>query len=173
MTGISKMLPWDLIIRYVLGLIMFAYGLIKIVGSQFILPSSIYSSQLKELDGVTLTWAFLGFSSWFSILIGLFELIPALLLLFKRTKLLGAILLFPTVFAVFLINNAYGFLPHMRVLTTVLLLMDISLLAVNYKVFMRFFEEMLSDRSVSKMREITINLILMGLVAFLIIYNFT
>lgn len=71
---------WYLIIRYVLGLIMLAYGWIKILGFQFILPADVYEYQLKDLDGITLTWAFLGFSTWFSILLGLAEFIPALLL---------------------------------------------------------------------------------------------
>lgn len=68
---------WHLIMRYLLGVIMLGYGLIKILQIQFILPSHIYDYQLKQLDGVTLTWAFLNFSSWFTILLGLLELIPA------------------------------------------------------------------------------------------------
>ena len=65
-----------------------AYGMIKILQIQFILPSEVYDYELRKLDGVTMAWAFLGFSSWFSILLGLFELIPGFLLLFRRTKII-------------------------------------------------------------------------------------
>ena len=167
----SKLL-WELMIRYVLGLVMLAYGVIKIVGIQFVLPSVVYEYQLKELDGITLTWAFLGFSSWFSILLGLFESVSALLLLFRSTKLIGAILLFPALLTVSLINNAYGFLLHMRVLTGVLLLMDVSLLWSHRKVFRRAFQEIIQSQSVNKSTEVIINFILVGLVVGFIVYNF-
>lgn len=150
---------------------MLAYGLVKILGMQFILPSSVYEYQLKELDGVTLAWAFLGFSPWFSVMLGFFELVPGVLLLFNRTKLLGAVLLFPIVLTVFLINNAYDFLPHMRVLTGVLLLMNLSLLLYDYKLFIRFSHEILRDQSTIKLIELIINFILIGSITFLIIYN--
>ena len=72
-------------------------------------------------DKVELTWAFLGFSTWFSILLGFLELVPGFLLLFKRTKFLGAILLFPSLLGVFLVNNAYNFMSHMIIFTGFLL----------------------------------------------------
>jgi hypothetical protein len=124
-TRLKEIFSWQLIVRYLLGMIMLAYGLIKVFQIQFILPADAYELQLKQLDGVTLTWAFLGFSSWFPILLGVFEIVPAILLLFARTKLLGAILLFPSLLTV-MINNAYGFLPHMRISTGVLLSMNLA-----------------------------------------------
>ncbi len=163
---------WYLIIRYVLGLIMLAYGLIKILGIQFILPAQVYAYQLKELDGVTLTWAFLGFSTWFSSLVGVFELVPALLLLFKKTKLLGALLLFPALLTVFLINNAYGFLPYMRVFTGVLLVIDMILISAHYEKLIQVFKELMQFQPTTKSSELIFNAILVGLVIFSIIYYF-
>ena len=170
-TTTSKNFSWQLLIRYILGMIMMAYGMIKILQIQFILPSEVYDYELRKLDGVTMAWAFLGFSSWFSILLGLFELIPGFLLLFRRTKLLGAILLFPSLLTVFLINNAYGFLPHMRMFTGVLLLMNLLLLYPSHKLLIRFFKETLYQSPVS-FTEIVINFLILGLVMVLIIYNF-
>jgi hypothetical protein len=142
---------WYLIIRYVLGLLMLMYGLIKILRIQFILPAEVYTYQLKELDGMTLTWAFLGFSTWFSILLGMVEFVPAILLLFKKTKLVGATLLFPTLLTVFLINNAYGFSTFMRVFTGALLLIDLLLLAVHYKTFSKFFKELIQYQPTTRL----------------------
>ena len=104
------------ILRYALGIIMMAYGFIKIFEIQFLLPSEVFNLELNAIDGVTLTWVFLGFSPWFSILLGTMEFLPALLLLFNRTKLIGIVFLLPSLVVVFLVNNAYGFLLHMRFL---------------------------------------------------------
>jgi hypothetical protein len=46
------------------------------------------------------------YSPVFQFLLGAFETIPAVLLLFARTRLLGALLLFPVVLNVAMINNA-------------------------------------------------------------------
>lgn len=162
---------WYLILRYVLGLIMVAYGLIKILGIQF--PSTrLYTNPLNEVDGVTLTWFFLGYSTWFVTLLGLFELVPAVLLLFRKTKLVGATLLFPVLLNVFLINNAYGFLPSMRVFTGVLLAIDLVLILVHYKLFITFYKELIHHQSTTQWPEIVINCTIVGLVIFLVVYKF-
>lgn len=103
----SKMLI--VVVRYLLGVIMMAYGLIKIFDIQFRMPSEAYEMQLKEVDGVTLTWAFMRFSRWVSIVLGILEFIPGVLLLFDRTKFVGSLILIPSLLAIFLINNALSF----------------------------------------------------------------
>lgn len=146
----------EVIFRYVLGLIMIAYGSIKILEIQFVLPQSVYDVPLKDLDGVALAWAFLGFSSWFTVLLGIIEFIPATLLLFRRTKLVGALLLLPSTFSVFLINNAYKFLPHMRLFTATLLMMNLILLAVHYKLFIGILNGLIFDGSKGGKSEFTV-----------------
>tara|TARA_R110000744_G_scaffold159918_2_gene276071 strand:+ start:140 stop:661 length:522 start_codon:yes stop_codon:yes gene_type:complete len=161
-----------LFIRYILGVTMMAYGLIKILQLQFVLPSEVYSYELRQLDGVTLTWAFLGFSTWFSCLLGVFELVPGFLLLFRRTQLLGAILLFPSLLAVFLINSAYHFLPHMRVFTGVLLSLNILLLFSGFEAIVKFLKDTLSQSS-GGLKESIINTLILVVLALLIVYNLT
>lgn len=119
---------WHRIARYILGIVMACYGVIKIFPIQFALPSEVYSLSLGDIDGVTLTWAFFGHSKWFAAVLGVFELIPATLLFFDRTKLIGSILLFPTLSAIALINIAYGFLPHMILFTCILWIVNVALL---------------------------------------------
>lgn len=171
LTGKGESL-WYLIIRYVLGLIMLSYGWIKILGLQFMLPADVYEYQLKDIDGVTLVWAFLGFSTWFSILLGLAEFVPALLLLFRKTKLIGAILLFPALFAVCLVNNAYGFSPHMRIFTGILLMMDLLLISAYDQGIIKFLQGLLQKHLTNKSGELIINLMLVLLVLLLIAFNF-
>jgi uncharacterized membrane protein YphA (DoxX/SURF4 family) len=93
--------------RYLLGLTMIPYGLTKIMRTQFVTGPQTWNRPLEELSGIELTWAFLGHSPWFTVLLGFLELIPALLLLFRRTTLLGAILMLPMTLNVLLINYAY------------------------------------------------------------------
>jgi len=170
-TGTSISSIFYLIVRYTLGVTMMAYGLIKIFHTQFVLPSEVYNYELRQLDGVTLTWAFLGFSSWFSFLLGVFEFVPGFILLFRRTQLLGAILLFPSLLAVFLVNNAYHFLPHMKFFTGCLLCMNILLLFSGYEPIIKFIKSILNQSSGS-LRETIINFILLVLLTFFIAYKF-
>lgn len=163
----------DTILRYVLGLIMVAYGSIKILEIQFFLPEYVYDIPLKDLDGVTLAWAFLGYSSWFTILLGIIEFLPAVLLLFRRTKIVGALLLLPSTFSIFLVNNAYDFLPHMRFFTGSLLIINLILLAVHYKLFNRLLNELIFYNSKGKTVEFTVNILLIFTIIFLIIFYVT
>ena len=96
------------ICRYLLGITMIPYGLTKIMRTQFVTGPQTWARPLEELSGIELTWAFLGHSPWFSVLLGFLELVPALLLLFRRTTLLGAILMLPMTLNVLLINYAYN-----------------------------------------------------------------
>ncbi|HEY5826286.1 MAG TPA: hypothetical protein VIT44_18075 [Cyclobacteriaceae bacterium] len=160
-----------LLTRYILGTVMIAYGAIKILHLQFKLPPEVYTYELRQLDGVTVAWAFLGFSPWLSILLGVFEFIPGVLLLFRKTQLLGVVLLFPSLLVVFLINIAYDFLFHMQVFTGILLLLDLFLFIPGYKIFKEFYNRLLNQSSVSLI-EVAINIVIICLVTALVIYNF-
>ncbi|WP_342648537.1 hypothetical protein [Mucilaginibacter sp. CSA2-8R] len=96
------------ICRYILGIIMIPYGLTKIMRTQFVTDPDVWKRPLEELSGINLTWAFLGHSPWFTVLLGCLEFMPALLLLFRRTTLLGAILMLPMTLNVLFINYAYN-----------------------------------------------------------------
>lgn len=96
------------ICRYLLGITMIPYGLTKIMRTQFLISPEAWKRPLEQLSGISLTWAFLGHSPWFTVVLGLLEFIPALLLLFRRTTLLGAILMLPMTLNVLLINYAYN-----------------------------------------------------------------
>lgn len=157
------------LVRYALGVIMMGYGLIKIFRMQFALPAEIYDYPLRHLDGVTITWAFLGFSPWFSVFLGVLELIPGFLLLFRKTYILGAILLLPSLFAVFMINNAYDFWPHMRVFTGLLLVFNLTLLFPRRKLLYDFFKSIANESS-GKKNEAVINVLILCLLTFLVVF---
>jgi len=118
------------IARYVLGGEMMGYGLMKIVGLQtkIIIPFSAWQHTLEETTGPHLTWAFLGYSWWLPIVLGLFEFVPATLLLFRRTSFLGALLLFPMTLGVLLINYSQNLWRMTKRLTLILFILNIIIL---------------------------------------------
>jgi hypothetical protein len=170
---ISVKLGLETLSRYFLGLVMIFYGLLKIFQLQFVLPAPVFESSLKELDGVTLTWAFLGHSSWFSILLGIFEFLPGLLLLFRKTSFLGSILIFPLVLSVFLININYGFLPFMQLFTGILLLIDLGLLLIKKDLLKKIMLEIIQQEPTKRSAiEFIFNTFIIGSILLIIIFSF-
>jgi hypothetical protein len=119
--------------RYGLGLTMIPYAVSKLVQLQFVvLPLHTWQLPLEQLPTPMLAWAFLGHAGWFQVLLGVFELVPALLLLFRRTTLLGAMLLLPVTLNVMLINEAFALWPDTR-LTAQVLLLNVGVLVFEWR----------------------------------------
>lgn len=112
--------------RYILGISMIPYGLAKILKIQFNLPGFVYTQEqtLETINSRQLAWAFLGHSGWFQILLGLFELVPAVLLLFRKTYLLGAFLMLPVILNVLLVNYAYNLWESTKLISALLLILN-------------------------------------------------
>jgi len=94
--------------RYALAYILFAYAFSKIIPTQFLPPQD---SQLSEVYGraspMGLLWRFMGFSTAYTIFGGLAELLPAILLLFRRTAMLGSVLGFLVMLNIVMLNLCY------------------------------------------------------------------
>jgi hypothetical protein len=124
----------EALLRYFLGFSLLSYGLTKIFQTQFITVSfATWQLPLERLSGIALTWAFLGRSSWFQVLLGFLEFIPAILLLFRRTALLGAILLLPMTLNVFVINHALELWSDTRTLSMQYLAVNVLILLIEWK----------------------------------------
>jgi hypothetical protein len=110
------------------------YGISKILRAQFVvLPFWMWRESLENLPGTALTWSFLGYSPWLQILLGYLELIPALLLLFTRTRFLGTVLMLPMTLNVFLINWALNLWDGTKFLSTEFLALNIILILLEWK----------------------------------------
>jgi hypothetical protein len=122
------------IVRYLLGLAMFPYAITKILKIQFAVSGFAVTQArtIESLTGKQLTWAFLGYSGTFQILLGFLELIPALLLLFRRTTLLGAILMLPVTVSVFLINYSFELWNGTKFISTILLTLNLLVFILNW-----------------------------------------
>jgi hypothetical protein len=122
------------ITRYLLGLVMIGYGLTKILRTQFVvIPFSLWQRPLETLHGTSLAWAFLGYSPWFQVMLGFLELIPAILLLFRRTAFIGAILLLPMTLNVLLINHALNLWEDTKLISLILFLLNCTVLLFDWK----------------------------------------
>ena len=75
-----------------LAIIFGTYGLVKVLGGQYNYGDWVIDK--KTVDGTSLVWAFYGYSPMYGRFTGLFELVPAILLLIPRTATIGAAALF-------------------------------------------------------------------------------
>lgn len=122
--------------RYVLGAVMISFGTMKIMGMQFNTiagPTSSYRQPLEYLTGIQLTWAFLGYATWLQVMLGIFEVVPAILLLFRRTAFLGAVFLLPMSVSVCLINFGLHLWTNTQLLSLSLLALNLLLISMEWE----------------------------------------
>jgi len=95
-------------VRYVLVCSMFVYGLSKVIKLQFQFPPSHWLVETYgEASPMRLLWAFMGYSTPYTVFSGAAETLGAILLCFRRTTLLGALVLTPVLTNVALLNFCY------------------------------------------------------------------
>jgi hypothetical protein len=158
------------IVRYLLGLIMITYGLTKILRTQFVvIPFSLWQRPLETISGRSLAWAFLSYSPWFQVLLGFLEFIPAILLLFRRTAFLGAILLLPMTLNVFLINHALNLWDDTKMISLILLFFNIAVLLFEWKRVRAIFYSVIEKGKKFRFSawEIAINVVAAAVVIYL------
>ena len=98
----------QLILTYYLAVLMLKYGFGKIFKTQFYLPEpNILYSRVGMLDKDILFWTTMGVSYNYNIFMGLLEVVPALFLLFSRTRILGLLLLFGVLLQVVFVNFCF------------------------------------------------------------------
>ena len=83
------------IARWLAAVICIVYGFAKLNGSQFTVLDSELAKPLGEVSGFWLTWHYFGYSAPYGTLLALLQIGAALLLVWPRTSLIGALLLLP------------------------------------------------------------------------------
>ncbi len=125
--------PYYALCCYALGAVMLHYGVLKLMLSQCtVVPFSAWRHPLENIPGGQLTWAFLGYSSWFQFLLGVLEFVPAVLLFFRRTSFLGGILMLPATLGIFLVNRALHLWEFTHTLSAVLLLLNLLIVVFEW-----------------------------------------
>lgn len=96
------------LLRYFLLLNMFIYGFAKVFHMQMPAPSVGRLAQpYGESSPMGLLWTFVGYSKYYSAYVGWAEVIPGVLLLFRRTTLLGALMAAVVMLNVFVLNMCF------------------------------------------------------------------
>jgi hypothetical protein len=115
------------LLRFTLAMAMIRYGAIKILPSQMASPPPIglLTQRLGDFSRMRLLWLFTGTSPVYESLVGCAEMLGALLLLFRRTTLLGALVCAANLTMVVILNFCFDVhvkLYSMHLLFTALLL---------------------------------------------------
>ena len=95
------------LIRYWLAFEIATYGFAKVFKTQFS-PSYIRDyTLLKDASGFDLTWFYFGYSDVMTMIVAVLQIGGSILLLFRRTTLLGCFTLLPVMTNILLINLFY------------------------------------------------------------------
>ncbi|MFL9837195.1 hypothetical protein ABS768_06785 [Flavobacterium sp. ST-75] len=125
-------------IRYYLGAFMLVYGFSKVIKTQFGYPSlPALLSPLGDKSPMGLAWTFMGYSDTYSIFSGLCEVAGGLLLMYRKTRTLGAIVCFGVMLNVFLINMSYD-IP-VKLFSFELLFLSAFFIGLDYKRLVNVF----------------------------------
>jgi hypothetical protein len=122
-----------LLIRYLTAFNIASFGWKKLFGLQFVVPAAIASQPMNQQSGEWLTWYYFGFSPAFGLLIAAIQIVGAGLLLFRRTLLLGAVILAALFLNLTLINIFYHLNAGALVQSVVDSLAILFILGLHYR----------------------------------------
>src|SRR5947209_10848862 len=94
--------------RSVASFLILFYGFAKLNGSQFTVLASELDKPMGEVSGFWLTWYYFGYSKLYGSFIAFGQIGGAVLLLFRKTTLLGVCCLLPIVTNIVLVDLSYG-----------------------------------------------------------------
>ena len=118
-------------------IILFKYGIDKIFKTQFYLPEpNILYSRFGNLDKDILFWSVIGTSGLYSVLTGFVEVLAAVLLIFRNTKIIGSLLSSAIFLNITFIN--FGFDISGKLFSLILFLMSIFCLKDDVAKLYRF-----------------------------------
>jgi len=134
-------------IAYYLALILFKYGFDKMFKHQFYFPEpNILFTPLNQLSKDILFWSSMGTSYVYSVFSGLIELLPAVLLLHKKTRLLGGVIALGVLVNVVMIN--FGFDISVKVYSLFLVLLSVVIISLDGKRLYQLFTNKIVDNRV-------------------------
>ncbi|MFY0689267.1 MAG: hypothetical protein JXQ90_19005 [Cyclobacteriaceae bacterium] len=122
----------QIFIRIWLAFLISTYGFAKILKTQFQVPEHIKDIPMSAQHPFNLTWYYFGFSREYALILAMVEIGGSLLLLFRKTRLLGAALLFPAMLNIVFINKYYYINPWSYFASILFTLGTLYLLLIDY-----------------------------------------
>jgi hypothetical protein len=122
---------------FFLALHLFKYGSDKLFKHQFYFPEpNTLFTPLGYLTKDMLYWSAVGASYSYNVVLGLVELVPAVLLLFRRTRLLGGLMAAAVLLHVLVLNFAFDI--SVKIHASMLLLAAITIIAPALPALIRY-----------------------------------
>lgn len=123
---------------YILALFLLKYGVDKLFQFQFYAPEpNTLFTPLGMLSKDILFWSSMGTSASYNTFMGLSEVIPAILLLHNRTRLLGGLIALGVLINVFAIN--FGFDITVKLLSSYLVIVALFIILPYLRILTVFF----------------------------------
>ena len=117
-------------IRVFLGLVFILYGMFKLFHLQLV-TGDFSDTRFGQVRPQILTWIFFNHSPMYRYAIGIAQIITGILLIVPRTAPVGAFCFFVIIVNIVLINFGYDIATDVKILSSVLLLLD-CLLLIRY-----------------------------------------
>jgi len=135
----STLAFWQGSIRYFLALDLCMFAFQKIFHLQFSIPMGVLDNPFNSLSGEQMVWAFFGRFYAFTLIIAGLQIGGSILLLFRRTRLFGVIILLPVLFNILLLDYFYDLGTVVNGYITLLTLAALYLLLLDYDRLVQFF----------------------------------
>jgi hypothetical protein len=160
------------LIRFTIAFNLMSFGWKKVFGLQFVVPNEIASKPMNQQSGEWLTWYYFGHSATFGLITAAIQIIGSYLLLFRKTILLAAIILFSFMLNLALINIFYGMNAGALLQSVVITIGILFLILLDYQRLMLFFLKTKSNfPSISSANIFTKNIIRFSLIILSLLFT--
>lgn len=159
--------------RYWVGTLFLIYAAPKLMAAQFRVLDSVYDTPLSQVSDFWLAWSFFGRSPEYQIILGSAELTIGLLLIFPRTKTLGAICSLPITINILMVDYFFSVTTGALIVAATLLIGALYLLMPEVRRLKALFWD--DQRGSSSLRTLSIRLayavVVVGIMAGLVAYE--
>jgi hypothetical protein len=161
------------VIRYFIAYTISIYGFAKICRTQFTHAYFKNDIPAGHLSGIELTWYYFGHSYTFAVILGCIQIGGGILLMFRRTTLLGTCVLLPVMSNILLINLFYDIAVGAFIVAGVLTIGLLYLLLLRWRDLKAlFWNKPVTDPPIklSVLKPMVLPLVL--LIAFYSVYHY-
>jgi hypothetical protein len=152
---------WQGLIRYGVAFDLAEFGWTKICHLQLVMPISKLDLPYRSFSPPDLFWTFFSHSYLFSCIIGGLQIVGAMLLLFRRTRLVGAFVLLPVLANILLMDIFYQIGPSVVVHASIMMAGVLYFIFIEFGRLKEFFfaaKDQLPELRLSKFFKMAIRL---------------
>lgn len=160
------------IIRFTIAFNLMCFGWKKVFGLQFVVPNEIASQPMNQQSGEWLTWYYFGYSHTFGLITAAIQIMGSYFLLFRKTMLLAAIVLFSFMLNLTLINIFYNMNVGALLQSVVITISILFLILIDYQRLVVFFLKTKSNiHSISFSNTLTKNIMRFSLIILSLLFT--